>query len=137
MMNKRSLHCYIIICLTWVIGILTVLLGIVDKWQIFNSYGEVYLAPLNESQYNRFCLQVKRSISLEKPSIISSELRPSNETIPYSYSRWQSITILPRLISPCEHAIFMHLLSLLVKHVFKKYNIQYMMMSATLLGKLN
>lgn len=88
----------------------------------------------NESRYERFCLQLNRSIALEQPFSFTLELNSSNDTIPYFYSRWQSTAIMPRLMSPCDHAIHMRLLSLLINHVFQKHNIQYMMMAATLLG---
>lgn len=88
----------------------------------------------NESRYDKYCMNLNRSIALERPPSFTPELIPSNSGIPYYYSYWKSTTVMPRLISPCDHALTMYLLSLLVNHVFNKYHIQYMMMAGTLLG---
>ena len=91
----------------------------------------------HDTRYERFCRQINESIKFERPSTIPIELNSTQDSIPYLYSQWQSTSKIPRLLIPCEHAIYMHLLSILIEHVFKKYNIQYMMMAATLLGKYN
>jgi len=88
----------------------------------------------NETQYQRYCRQLDQRIHNEQIPTIPIQLDP-RESIPYSYSQWRSTSLLPRLITPCEHAVYMDLLSILIERVFKKHNIQYMMMAATLLGK--
>ncbi len=95
---------------------------------------QVSAIPPNETRYQRFCHEVNQRIRNEKNSTTPFQL-VSTKSIPYSYSQWRSTPLLPRPITECEHAIFMDLLSILVEHVFKKHNIQYMMMAATLLGK--
>ncbi|CAF3375873.1 unnamed protein product [Rotaria sp. Silwood1] len=73
-------------------------------------------------------------INVERTSKTSIRIHPENGSIPYSYSQWRSSSLMPRAITPCEHAIYMHLLSILIENVFNKYNISYTMMAATLLG---
>jgi hypothetical protein len=88
----------------------------------------------NETQYQRYCRQLDQRIHNEQIPTIPIQLDP-RESIPYSYSQWRSTLLLPRLLTRCEHAVYMDLLSILVEDVFKKHNIQYTMMAATLLGK--
>lgn len=88
----------------------------------------------NETRYQRYCRQIDQRILNTQIQTTPIQLDP-RQPIPYSYSQWRSTPLLPRLITQCEHAIFMDLLSILVEHVFKKHNIQYMMMAATLIGK--
>ncbi|CAF3372126.1 unnamed protein product [Rotaria sp. Silwood1] len=76
-------------------------------------------------------------INVERTSKTSIRIHPENGSIPYSYSQWRSSSLMPRAITPCEHAIYMHLLSILIENVFNKYNISYTMMAATLLGSYN
>jgi hypothetical protein len=90
--------------------------------------------PPNLSQYDQFCWRVTRQISLERSFHISHHLTSRNESIPYSYNHWQSSSIMPRRLTPCDHALFIHLLSILTKYIFDKHNISYMMMAGTLLG---
>ncbi len=98
-------------------------------------YDYVQLNPLNNTRYERYCRQVDQRINTEQRSDIPIQLDPGQESIPYFYSQWRSTPLMPRLLTRCEHAIYMDLLSILIEHVFKKYNIKYMMMAATLLGK--
>jgi hypothetical protein len=103
--------------------------------QYFIPYEYVNSSPSKYTRYERYCRQVDQRIKIEQRSNILIEVDPRNESIPYLYSEWRSTSLLPRLLTPCEHAIHMDLLSILIKHIFKKHNIQYMMMAATLLGK--
>jgi len=98
-------------------------------------YESISLNFSNDTRYERYCRQVDQRIKNEQISNVSIQLDPRNGSIPYSYSQWRSTSLLPRLITPCEHAVYMDLLSILIERVFKKHNIQYMMMAATLLGK--
>jgi hypothetical protein len=98
------------------------------------SYELTPTPPSNLSSYDQFCWRVTRQISLEHSFHISHNLTSHNESIPYSYNHWQSSLIMPRRLTPCDHALFIHLLSILIKHVFDKHNIPYMMMAGTLLG---
>lgn len=88
----------------------------------------------NVTSYRQFCRELTRRIEREVPPTKTSRLRPGLKSIPYAYSEWQSTPLMPRVLTPCEHAVYMRLLSILVERVFKKYNIPYMMMAATLLG---
>lgn len=90
--------------------------------------------PKNQSRYDEYCMNLNRSILLERPFTFTLDLSPSNSGIPFFYSSWKSTNLMPRLISPCDHALTMYLLSLLINHVFHKYRIEYMMMAGTLLG---
>ncbi len=98
-------------------------------------YQYAYSNPSNDTRYEQYCRQVDQRINTEQISTNSIQLDPRKESIPYSYSQWHSTSLMPRLLTPCEHAIYMNLLSILIEHVFKKYKIEYMMMAATLLGK--
>ncbi len=90
----------------------------------------------DDLRYKEYCRQIDQRISVEKTSYRPvRKLSPKYGNIPYSYSEWRSSSLMPRLLTQCEHAIYMDLLSILIERVFKKYNIQYMMMAATLLGK--
>lgn len=94
----------------------------------------IYLNTTNEIRYKQFCQAVEERIINEKLHNTSIEINPTDNSIPYSYIFWRSSPLLPRLITQCEHAIYMNMLSLLIEHVFKKHNIPYMMMAASLLG---
>lgn len=89
----------------------------------------------DEVRHQQYCHRVDQRIKTEKLLPNDIQLDPKTKSIPYSYSQWQSSPLMPRLLTPCEHAILMNLLSILIKNVFEKYNIPYMMMAATLLGK--
>lgn len=80
-------------------------------------------------------MEVDRRIAREEVPTKTMQLRPGRDPIPYAYSQWRSTPLMPRLLTTCEHAIYIQLLNILVKYVFEKYNIPYMMMAATLLGK--
>ena len=99
------------------------------------AYDNVLPNSSKKGRYEQYCDQFYRRISAEQISDIPLKIDSTIENIPYSYSRWRSTPLLPRPITKCEHAIYMDLLSILVKHVFEKYNIPYMMMAGTLLGK--
>nr|ACC43939.1 LicD motif-containing protein [Philodina roseola] len=88
----------------------------------------------NVTSYRQFCQQIDQRIEREIPVERTVRLQSGYKSIPYAYSEWRSTSLMPRALTTCEHAIYMQLLSILVKHVFKKYNIPYMMMAATLLG---
>ena len=88
----------------------------------------------NVTSYRQFCRQLDRRIEQEVPSGETLRLQPGYQSISYAYSEWQSTSLMPRVLTACEHAIYMRLLSILVQQVFEKYNIPYMMMAATLLG---
>lgn len=110
---------------------------IIDYRKHSVSLQKLIVNSSNESKYERFCQALTERIKAEKPSDITVQLNPMNNRIPYYYSTWGSSPLLPRAITQCEHAIYMYLMSLLVENIFKKYNIQYMMMAATLIGKYN
>lgn len=90
--------------------------------------------PSNITRYERYCKQIDQRIRTERISTVSVQL-DFQKAIPYYYSQWRSTSLMPRVLTPCEHAIYMDLLSTLIERVFKKHNIQYMMMAATLLGR--
>jgi hypothetical protein len=88
-------------------------------------------------QLLEFCDEFTRRIALEQQNQlrnISIRLTPSRP-IPYSYSQWRSSPTLTRALTPCEHAITMHLITLIV-NLFHNHNISYTMMAATLLGNI-
>ena len=90
--------------------------------------------PSNITRYERYCKQIDQRIHTERISTVPVQL-DFRKAIPYYYSQWRSTSLMPRVLTPCEHAIYMDLLSILIERVFKKHNIQYMMMAATLLGR--
>ena len=90
--------------------------------------------PSNLSEYDQFCWNVSYQMLSSRPFHNSETATPDNETIPYSYNDWKSTVMMPRAFTPCEHAIAIHLLSILKKEVFEKHNIAYMMMAGTLIG---
>src|SRR5579871_2774254 len=97
-------------------------------YQYSVPYEHVLPNSPNGSRYERYCRQVYQRINTEKILNYSVKLRPGKGSIPYSYTPWSSTPILPRLLTQCEHAIYMDLLSILIENVFEKYNIPYMMM---------
>jgi hypothetical protein len=111
------------------------LLASQSNWFSSPSSKQSCPVPINETHYERFCRQIDQQIHSQRPLNDALELNSINESIPYAYSRWKSSPILPRFLTPCEHAIYMHLLALLVERIFRKHKIQYMMKAATLLGK--
>ena len=123
----------VIICIT--ITALFYALTILNITKSNGHVGNRVLTYLHENQsaYEKFCSEMNRRIANEHFSNDTIQLY-INESIPYWYSRWQSTSIMPRLLTPCEHGMYMHMLSLLIERVFSKYNIAYMMKAATLLG---
>jgi hypothetical protein len=121
------------------ISTLTLTIFIVYLVLIRRSFSNEFpLIPSHHSKwtrYEQFCQQVNQRIALEEPMNEPITYLSQQRTIPYGYSQWKSTSIMPRMLTPCEHAIFLHLLSVLIEHVFKKHNISYMMIAATLLGK--
>lgn len=91
--------------------------------------------PPNETRYERFCRVLHERIENENLSATPIHIGPQNGPIPYSYSQWRASPLMPRALTPCEHALYMHLVSILVEKIFTKHHIPYMMMAATLLGK--
>lgn len=130
------LHQYLVFSIIILFFFLSLLIISYKKYSIPYEGKHKYVPsiPYNETRYQRYCREVNQRIHNEKIPTIPIQLDP-RESIPYSYSQWRSTPLLPRPITECEHAIFMDLLSILVEDVFKKHNIQYMMMAATLLGK--
>ena len=73
-----------------------------------------------------------KSVQITSLNVLSHLQRQSAE-IPYRYSLWRSSPDLPRRLTPCDHQLFMELLSTL-DQVFRQHSIPYMMMDGTLLG---
>ena len=111
------------------------LLLFVHHQHSFHPSSRIELNIRNMTRYEQFCWQLDLKIAHERASDAPVHLNSREQPIPYAYSRWRSTSLLPRLLTPCEHAIYMHLLAVLVENVFQKYGIPYMMMAATLLGK--
>ncbi|CAF0965247.1 unnamed protein product [Didymodactylos carnosus] len=57
----------------------------------------------------------------------------AKQKIPYFYTLWKSAPKLPRVITPCEHQIYLNLL-IKLDNLCRKYDIPYMMIGGTLLG---
>ena len=57
-----------------------------------------------------------------------------DNVIPYDYETWRSTSIMPRMVSKCEHKLMMELLKRF-DQLTKKYSLEYMMIDGTLLGK--
>lgn len=53
--------------------------------------------------------------------------------LPYFYSLWKTSSILPRLMTPCEHQIYIYLLKTF-DEICRKNDIEYMISYGTLLG---
>lgn len=94
-----------------------------------------------------FCSKVHQRIKNEKqrnllfqhntqitPPNFDEHIRQQSKDISYYYSDWRSLPDLPRRLTPCDHQIYMELLSIL-DHFFRRHHISYMMMDGTLLGK--
>jgi len=120
-----------LVCLLFLIILLII---IIFSQHTYVSY-ELSPTPASDlNQYDQFCWLVTRQSLLERSFRISRYLTSRNEPIPYSYNIWRSSSIMPRALTSCEHALFIKLLSVLVKHVFDKYKIPYMMMAGNLIG---
>ncbi|CAF0924240.1 unnamed protein product [Rotaria sordida] len=93
----------------------------------FNCYGRIYTQRLNRKKINN------------KTLIIPIELNQPNKTlfeqniISYDYNNWQSTSLMPRLVTKCEHNLMMQLLKRF-DQLTKKYSLEYMMIDGTLLG---
>jgi len=120
-----------LVCLLFLI-ILLIIIIFSQRTYVFYELSPTPPSDLN--QYDQFCWLVTRQNLLERSFRISQYLTSRNEPIPYSYNSWRSSSIMPRALTSCEHALFIELLSVLVKHVFDKYKIPYMMMAGTLIG---
>jgi hypothetical protein len=120
--------------LVFLLFLIILLIIIISLQHTYVSYELSPIPPSNLTQYDQFCWRVAHQSLPERLFRISQHLTSRNETIPYSYNHWNSSSIMPRPLTTCEHALFIHLLSVLVKNVFDKYNITYMMMAGTLLG---
>jgi hypothetical protein len=99
----------------------------------------VFIPPVvpKSTQLLEFCAEFTRRTDSEQQNQlknISIGLTPSRP-IPYSYSQWRSSPALARALTPCEHAICMHLIKLIIT-LFHNHNISYTMMAATLLGNI-
>jgi len=128
--TKRS-QSLTFVCLLFLIILLII---VIIPQHNYVSYELSPTPPSDLNQYDQFCWIVTRQSLLERSFRISQYLTSRNEPIPYSYNHWRSSSIMPRSLTSCEHALFIELLSVLVKHVFDKYKIPYMMMAGTLIG---
>lgn len=70
------------------------------------------------------------TIELVQPTAQFSD----ENVIPYDYNTWQSTSVMPRMVSKCEHKLMMELLKRFDR-LAKKYSLEYMMIDGTLLGK--
>jgi hypothetical protein len=64
--------------------------------------------PSDLVQYDEFCSDFAGTMALQHPFSISHHLTSHNKSIPCSYYYWQSISIMSRPLTPCEHALFIH-----------------------------
>ena len=77
--------------------------------------------------------KINSSITIE---LIQPRTITFNENvIPYDYNTWQSTSIMPRMVSKCEHQLMMELLKRF-DQLTKKYSLEYMMIDGTLLGRV-
>ncbi|CAF1105177.1 unnamed protein product [Adineta steineri] len=53
----------------------------------------------------------------------------------YHYSHWKSSSIIPRVITQCEHSLMMHLL-IIIDRICREHKITYFISDGTLLGSL-
>lgn len=90
-----------------------------------------------------FCDNVQRQVENEefhpvksysriKPNVSDVNRRQSRE-IPYFYSQWRSHPVLKRRLIPCDHQLFMNLLSL-IDQLCRLNSIDFFMSDGTLLG---
>ncbi|CAF0977730.1 unnamed protein product [Adineta ricciae] len=71
--------------------------------------------------------------SYEQPSNVSYSMASSLPKLPYFYSLWKTSRLLPRLITPCEHQVYIKLLKTL-HDLCESNGIHYMISHGTLLG---
>lgn len=102
------------------------------------------------SQMESFCTEVEREIERESLNLSKSDAkllstqeirvnftqsdRRQSKEIPYFYSLWRSSPKLRRRLAPCDHRLFMELLSVFDQFC-RRYSIKYFMSDGTLLGK--
>jgi hypothetical protein len=53
--------------------------------------------------------------------------------LPYFYSLWKTSSLLPRLMTPCEHQVYVKLMKTF-DQICQKNDIKYMISHGTLLG---
>jgi hypothetical protein len=87
----------------------------------------------NEKNIKQQSLLFQHNIQITPPNFTYHTRQQSIE-ISYHYSDWHSSPDLPRRLTPCDHQLYMELLSIL-DHFFRRHRISYMMMDGTLLGK--
>lgn len=74
---------------------------------------------------------------LYKQPIVNSHSKPfitsTPSELPYFYSLWKTSSLLPRLMTPCEHQLYIKLLKTF-DQICQKNDIEYMISHGTLLG---
>jgi hypothetical protein len=73
--------------------------------------------------------EILHSPQFRSPPVSASPFR----RFPYHYSEWKSSSLLPRLISPCEHSIIMRLL-MIIERICREHNLTFALSDGTLLG---
>ena len=71
--------------------------------------------------------------SYEQPSINTFSGESPSSKLPYFYSFWKTSSLLPRLMTPCEHQLYIHLLKQF-DEICRKNDVEYMISHGTLLG---
>ncbi len=74
--------------------------------------------------------------SYQQPTINRHSQQSMTSTwpeLPYFYSLWKTSSLLPRLLTPCEHQLYIRLLKTF-DQICQKNNIEYMISHGTLLG---
>lgn len=66
-------------------------------------------------------------------SLIKQYITSGLPKLPYFYSLWKTSSLLPRLMTPCEHQVYINLLKTF-DQICQKNNIEYMISHGTLLG---
>lgn len=105
-----------------------------------SSISLLSLSAKDFRRYHRFKCDEQRYQRREKINtsttieLIQPRKTSFNENIiPYDYNTWQSTSIMPRMVSKCEHRLMMELLRRF-DQLTKKYSLEYMMTDGTLLG---
>lgn len=103
----------------------------------FNINTTLYCSDLTfQDRYQLEFLQLSRfplNQLFHQPSIQSSAHPSSQHQLPYFYSLWKTSAHLPRLMTPCEHRLYINLLKRF-DEVCRQYSIEYMITAGTLLG---
>lgn len=113
------------------------LTSLMVPFEDFNTNATLYCSDLTfQDRYQLEFLQLSHfplHQHFDQPSIQQHSHPSSHPQLPYFYSLWKTSSLLPRLMTPCEHRLYINLLKRF-DEVCRRHNVEYMISYGTLLG---